>query len=41
MQEIQSKKTQIISERRAFKKSAKDLYCGRFLQKDGGEESKK
>ena len=31
MQEIQTRKSQIISERRAFKKSAKDLYCGRFL----------
>ena len=31
MQEIQSRKSRVISERRAFKTSAKLLYLGKFL----------
>ena len=45
LQEIQSKKTAIISQRKAFKKSAKQLYLGKFLnlyrEKPWEEDKKK
>ena len=31
MQEIQSRKSRVLSERKAFKKGAKQLYLGKFL----------